>query len=840
MGLLSFIKAKLGKPSLKKQAEQKAYRLASLADAVRSVDLKRDTLSGYNASNGLQIRTGESNFQDKTAQFEGFATDLFAEIFVGKTFDDVIAFVKDLKNFAPESEYMKKIETINKRRSQSISDKGARISAEGLFQYFAGAAQGLTVEDASAYQAIARNTQARARALAFIKANFFSICNMRSLVQEDEKTSITKFKELFAIIKEYCDQDINGYVISEFSSENVDSKIIRSSDKLLKGAYYAQRRSDELALSRINSELARAGVIGNIAQNLGTTIQDYDRAVNDVDYYNHIKLAREYALRDSLTSSEGKLIEALEFYRSSPNCQDNELGKPWVTGKKDVASLSVTRQKALIASLKKIAQSIDLFSTMTPEEIAQSTSYYDKDKDSMFAFYDAEGNENTDIASQTPEMFNIFSGFEDGNYNAFLATIYEYNQSQGDGSQVLLKVKIDEDGRSILYTTAQEKVLKGVYSKLTEYAKEQMDKDDFDGNALKNLAYSTFKQSIDDVRLGKLSELLFGTSLKKGSKFTSFAHLTAKQLNALNEFVCTYKPVKTFFYETGLSDSDVANYEVDRQLVDSLTPARSGNSCKLKYVMNAMQRASVEQGRKNLLARAAQNDYNIQTDEATRATRFSDAQIANDRFDSLREEIGAVEEKETLKISGKNVSTERNNDAKTRISKMIELIKKNRNLPQTAEEVSSDTRRVGSINVATKASKKTITATEATSRFVRHAEETTAEYTRDKNSLASLSKQEKADIYKKYMTPSDYEKVSEYVDKIDDTIYALVTTEKYPTKRTAGKKKPQVQPAEVTTDNAQNAQPASEEVSVDAQQPSNAQDAQADAPTDDAEIGQIQ
>ena len=171
---------------------------------------------------------------------------------------------------------------------------------------------------------------------------------------------------------------------------------------------------------------------------------------------------------------------------------------------------------------------------------------------------------------------------------------------------------------------------------------------------------------------------------------------------------------------------------------------------------------------------------------------------------------------------------------------MIELIKKNRNLPQTAEEVSSDTRRVGSINVATKASKKTITATEATSRFVRHAEETTAEYTRDKNSLASLSKQEKADIYKKYMTPSDYEKVSEYVDEIDDTICALVTTEKYPKKRTAGKKKPQVQPAEVTTDNAQNAQPASEEVSVDAQQPSGTQDAQADAPTDDAEIGQIQ
>ena len=793
MSLFSSIKAMLNKPRLKKQAQQRAYKLASLADAVRSVDLKRDTLSGYTASNGLQIRTGESNFQDKTAQFEGFATDLFAEIFVDKTFDDVIDFVKDLKNFAPESEYMKKIETINKRRSQSISDRGARVSAEGLFKYFAGSAQGLSAEDASAYQAIARNTQARARALAFIKANFFSICNMRSLVQENEKTSIEKFKELFSIINEYCDQDINGYVISEFNGENVNAEIMRSTDKMLKGAYYAQRRSDELALSRIIDEIARTDVIGNIAQNLGTTIKNYDSAINDVDRLTHAKLAREYALREILKPGEKKLIEAIEFYRSSPNCQDNEINKPWVTGKKDVASLSVERQRALIGSLKKIAQSIDLFSTMTPDEIENRTDYYDKDKEVLFTFYDVEGNEITDINAQKPEMFNIFSGYKDGNYNAFLATVYEYTQAQGDNSQDLLRVKIDGDGRSILYTTAQEKVLKGVYSKLTEYAKEQMKKDDYDGNALKNLAYSTFKHSIDDVRLGRLSELLFGTNLKKDAKFTGFANLTARQLNALNEFVCTYKPVKTFFYETGLKDSDIANYEVDRQLIDSLTPSRTGNNCKLKYVMNAMQRASVEQGRKNLLARVAQNEVEIQIDEKTRINRFNDAQTANARFDSLGKEIDAVEDKEVLKINGEKVSTERNNEAKTRISKMIELIKKNRNLPQTVEEVDNNTRRIGGLNVATKESRKIITATEASSRFVRYAQETSAEYTRDAYSLESLSKQEKADIYKKYMTPSDYEKVSEYVEEIDNTISALVTTESLPRKNIIGRKNPQVQ-----------------------------------------------
>ena len=43
------------------------------------------------------------------------------------------------------------------------------------------------------------------------------------------------------------------------------------------------------------------------------------------------------------------------------------------------------------------------------------------------------------------------------------------------------------------------------------------------------------------------------------------------------------------------------------------------------------------------------------------------------------------------------------------------------------------------------------------------------------------------------MTPSDYEKVSEYVEEIDNTISTLVTTESLPRKNIIGRKNPQVQ-----------------------------------------------
>lgn len=785
MGFLSAIKKKISSLSASIK-DSRRYRPAYLKEAVKSADLKKDTFSGYNAVNGFQLRTGESNFIEKTAYYEDFSTAHFDKNFAKKhkNIDDVLAFVKNLANFIPESEYRTQINTANRRR-RSSSSSPTQLSVEGLFEYFSGG-QNLSEEDIIAYSNIAKNTQAKARALAYIKANFVSICNMRSLSDKDEKASLDKYKELFSIIKDYCDEDINKFNITEFNPENINSEILSSEDNLLKGAYFAQIRCDELVKTRINQELDKADKLNQFAEELYSNMQTYDKSIDAIDNINNAKLAREQALALKLEETDEKLIEALDYFRRMPSCSDKTLEKLWITGKRDAKKAGTLRQQELLDSLERMVRSsaFDMYDAISQKQIDALDKQPYSQEERLVTVFDSNSNETDKIANLSAKDFSIFDG-EAGDYNAFINTLVSYNEYDGvDHSGDILRVRVDDSQEPpMLYTDRQEKVLKSIYLKLNNYAKQMVNSADFDGNPLKNLCYSSLRKSIDDNALDKLATILYGDNVRQGQIFTypTFAKLSVKQLEAIGDFVTTYKPVKSFLQDTGLKESDLDNYEIDRQLVEQLSPEKSPRYCKLKYVMNSMQRSALEYNRETLKQRQEQNEKAINSNLVDSETLFEDAKICLENIQDIYDENKTIAEKEEYEIAPDTVAqgADSNNDAKDRIDTFAYGMLQSAFLPDEPEQINQNTVRLGKIQPHNSLAFEEKTFEENIDELVQLTKDTLKDYSNDLKKLPKLTKKQKAELYAKHITASDYKTISNWTNFISETVKALQTSENF-------------------------------------------------------------
>src|SRR5699024_4180677 len=106
MGFLKNIAKKISNAiaSLKSSGAQKILKKAD-------INLENNTIKDN------QLIGGQSNYDEKRYEFEDNATSQFVTFFKGKTLQEVADYVSDMRNFTSESEFVRQINTQNRRRA---------------------------------------------------------------------------------------------------------------------------------------------------------------------------------------------------------------------------------------------------------------------------------------------------------------------------------------------------------------------------------------------------------------------------------------------------------------------------------------------------------------------------------------------------------------------------------------------------------------------------------------------------------------------------------------------------------------------------------------------------
>ena len=731
-----------------------------------SVNLNNDITSivTNKESGNLELVGGNTGKIKKQADYELFATAHFAENFADKSLSDVLAFVKDLKNFDDTTIYHGAVATANRQREQA-SQSALPITLEDLDGYFIYAGdQKLTKEQEekrNALLSIVSLSEAKARALAYIKSNFVGICNMRDLLGEDNKNSNDKFEKLMAVINDYCDIDINGYSIADFDSQVINDFVLNSKDVYLKGSYYAQKRCDQVLASRMKNEHEISVELSNLANETVRQINDYDENLDKICQLKAEINVLEKAIDDGNTLN--KIIKTC-LSDSEEKVDEQKLKTLWIKNKPDIEKQGFARQEELIEELYKVARDYGIFD-------------YDEENGSFNFFnYQEKVSLDSDISKMTEKDCDIFDKTLSP-YESFAKAIYVYSKDDEiDHKSDIFRVKTNitmVDGKkervSFIYTNRQEVVLKKIYNELAEYAQNSIKNEDFkDGsNPLLGYAYANSKHSIPDVTLKNIANVLFGKLTQNQQIEANYDKLSTKQLKSLNEFIYVSEPVKNFLKQNNL----LTGYEIDRQLLEFFDPeVTDEDENKLEVVMNAMQKEAEDNAstRLEIINKALANEKVACQDEKQQCFKNANQNITRivnvGDIISLRlpEKVSPRNEEGRLD----NKKSENLKELKYQLTKHIVTALDIEDLPQTADEVDQNTKRIGMVKLTNDE-----TVLVRLNSLISKIDENSYDIASD---IAGYSKVkdnlERTAYYKKYFTQSDKNKITKFTSQIEEVV----------------------------------------------------------------------
>lgn len=759
MGLFKNIIAKIGRAFLR--SEQKALKMADLKQANKSV---------FKDADGTQVRTGRPNFEHKSGFYEGQAVDHFAKQMAGKTLKDVVDFVGDLKNFANPSEYERKIKTMNAQRAQASAGATA-LTVDGLFQFLAGG-QNLTEQDRKAYSLIAKQTQAKARALAYIKANFVGICNMREIYgQEGEE----QFKRLMDIVADYADADINGYTMPEFNPEVVNQEVYDSLDIYLKGATYAQRRCDDLLAERVDAEAERAKETLDASKEVEKNVDEYDSSIDEIAKRNATIQDIDEKLAQAETVS-GRFAALKDEYDAQED--SHSLARNWFRGKRDIVKPAAERRDEFMGAFLAIARDFPLYVFEEQETEGSSKG---------FSFILDRETLSGDLANANNEDFQVIFDPSLSQYDALVDAIEVYNGDDTvDHSHDIFKTKIetgaDNTRKSYLYTARQEKVMKDIFEIMKAHAQQVVNDAEYQAgdNILENFKYKTVKHAPAPEQLKEVGETIFGKNIDKGEKIdVEFEDLSIDQLKKLSLFIRSNESVKAFIRD----NKEIRDYEIDCILLAALDPSVANKrDLKLGAVMNAMQRESI--------------DYSIQGVDAEvetlRQAREENVSVRDENYQKADESLANLRKIKTdleghaREVESDSPSATESDKIRDQVTTSIDMIMAQETLPENADEIDDKTQKIGQIKIDRtevvngKKVKSVITYKDEITRISGEATDVSGKIETDQSNITNpnISNETRARYYERYFSTKDSEKVLDYMSDIETIIKRIKETEK--------------------------------------------------------------
>lgn len=706
----------------------------------------------------------------EAGEFEVAAVKHFDKSATGKTLQEVVDYVKNLGNFVDVSEFQDRMDVLNYQRKQASND-ATKLTADGLFKYFAGG-QNLSEQDKKAYALIAKQTQAKARALAYIKANFVGICNMRDIYgSEGEKA----FAELMKVVQEYADPDINGYTLPEFNPEIVNDETYNNADIYIKGASYAQKRCDALLAERVDAEVERANETAEAGKNATAIIKEYDASIIEVAANNAAIKDIDEKLGQAAIISE-KLAALKEEY--DENEDEHAILRNWVKGK-DIVKPAAERRDEFMDAFRAIARDFPV-------------AYYDdtvKDgKTKGFSFIFDRNTLGQDLASAENGNFQVVFDKNLSDYDALVDAIAAYNNDDtADHSNDIFKTKIEvgSDGKrkSYLYTTRQEKVMKDIFDIMKAHAQAIVNDSEYNvgDNLLKDFKYKNVRHSPNPGDLKMVAEIIFGSNVEKGANLdTAFENLSVDQLETLFNFIRTNEAVKAFIE----SNKDIRDFEIDSRLLDALNPeVADKKDLKLSAVMNAMQREAID----STISRVEEQTVSLQDDKDEHVTaRDDNYQKASEGLEKL-DEIKRQLERERL-TAGDSVVAKDTDGVREQLAKRIGTILSKIKLPEDKEAVDAKAKKIGNLKI--RRTKKqngqkvtsTISYVDEMARITDEAESVAGARLGEQSNIAKPgnSIETRADYYRQYFTQEDSEKVGKYMADIESVIDRIKAAQNAP------------------------------------------------------------
>ena len=749
MGLFKNIVSKISGLFLK---SEKALKMADLKQATRSIAKTVD---------GPQVRTGRPNFAHKSGFYEGIAVEHFAKHFANKTLQDVVDFAGDLRNFANPSEYETKIKTMNAQRRQAFAN-ATMLTVDGLFQYFAGG-QNLSEQDRIAYSRIAKQTQAKARALAYIKANFVGICNMKEIYDEEGDKA---FSELMEIVNSYADADINGYTMPEFNPEVVNDEVFNS-NVYVKGAAYAQRRCDDILAERVDAESIIAQENYKASANVNKNVEEYDANIDEIASRNAKIQDIDEKLAQADIVSE-KLAELKEEY--DENEDEHAILRNWFKGKRDIVKPAAERRDEFMNALLNIARDFPV-------------AYFDGEevdgKMNGFSFIIDKDTLSSDLEEDRDKEFEIiFDQSINNPYDAFVDAIDRYNgddtiEHTDDIFRTKIEVESDGTRNSYLYTTRQEKVMEQIFEIMKQHAQNIVNDSEYQAgdNLLENFKYKTVKHTPAPEQLKEVGEAIFGMDIEQGQTIdVDFDDLSVDQLKILCMFIRSNEAVRAFIG----SNKDIRAFEIDSLLLGALDPkVANKRDLKLGAVMNAMQREAIDSSIKYVEEQTEELETNKEKNITARDEHYAKADKNLENLRQIRSDL--EEERETPSDSAAAVE---NDTIRNQITTGIDMILASETLPENASGIDENTQKIGEVEI--KNSGKVTTYADEISDIATKAAQISDDIEADQVNITNPSNsiKAKAKFYERYFTSADSEKVLEYITNIETIITKIKETEK--------------------------------------------------------------
>ncbi len=725
MGLFSKIKNKV-KEVAAMVKNKKNYQRADLSLSSMTV------VKG--SSTGTQILTDVENLRYKVDIVENNYVKLFDKAFKNKSIEDIIKFVGDdlIKNFASKDErskISKSIQTANTKRSMR-STSASLLTVDGLQKYMCGG-QNLSEADLNAYAQIAAQTQAKARALSFIKANFVPICNMCELDKPEGKNSRDNFNKLMDIVKEYDDDTAEYYVITDFDSEVINGKVVAGASVYEKGALAAQKPCDELLEARLQEESEKMEVLNKSVQDVESIIEDFNNDIKTAAECNKNIQDNQKAveLLEAAIENQEQYIpvieEALESVREQS--KDKSLTAPWVKGR-DVKKLTKTRQQEILSALAKVAENIQFFGI--EEEVP-----------SNFYMLDEKGRK---VNNPTAEDFILFG--EGASYDELVDQIAAYQADtdieEGEKQSTLIVVGKGKD--RMVYTDKQIAIMKQIYDKMYQHYIEH-------DNSLEDFGYVNIRHSIPEDKLNSLEEKLFAEEAHE-----DFVDLSPAQIKEVDSLIRSNEAVKAF-----LKKSDATAYELDGQVIDNIAADKKG---LLGLVQAYMNRKAIEHNVQVANETIGENTRILDESKAVIEENMQTRKEAFDRSRAAAENLHQVRNTvEEVTPADKAIKSKNPNATKTIRNNLLARIDTLSRRVATASAVSEE-----EIN-GKGASKAVALNTEKVKAAI---ENTTVVLDEE---VADFKKSDEARIaaYKKYFTVEDLEKLNGFIKDIEGTVSSV-------------------------------------------------------------------
>lgn len=720
---------------LKNIAKKISNAVASLkasgsAKALAKADLNLSNSTIVNNS----VLTGRDNFDEKLDSFKDASTKHFLTYFKGKSLKEVADYVTDLTNFVHGSEFVRQIDAKNRQRAMH-GDK-SKLSIKDLKQYFAGG-QNLSEKDREAYRQIASRTQAKARALSYIKANFVGICNMRDLSSSDDKENFTRIMDA---IKSYADKDINNFAVSDFDSEKINSKVLKSRNDYLKALNLSESNVTKLLQERMDANLEAGKLLKVVAKTLNDYSNEFDKKINTIITKNH-EIEQKQIINNSFALLNKNLRTAHDEYEKK--LETSKLDKIWVKNSK----LKRKEKKAILARQQEFVSAFT--------NIARDVPLYENDEDG-----------NVRVFGNDYNIFNIVNG--DDNLEKLLNLIESYNQDDSvDHSNDIFVVKSDEN-QTVICTKTQDSIMKKIYNDIVEYAKDTVSQPDYQGeNPLENFCYKNLRHSISEETLTGISSALLGDGFDKNSIATDYQDLTPAQIESLYNFIADNEPVKTL-----LSNSEASDFEVDNQLLSTLSPDNKNSS--LDTIIAHMQIKGIESEIDRMGKEFKENASVVESNKSSRDKDFAEAQNIYEEMTKTLDNIANVGD---MNYAQKNKNAVNVETIKNIIDKDLAKIVGQIELPENAEQLGNDLSSACTFgNVRYKMDKtyaKTIPVKNGQNAFYLTsalADNLLEEIENDIKDCPTSTIDEKDSMCKKYLTIYDKENIKEFTNEVKSTI----------------------------------------------------------------------